>query len=120
MIPSKFRIPKSAFPGVLKGTTINSMFFRVIISSHGSNHPKIAAVTSKKHAQTAVIRNRVRRTIYRVAQQKMAKLPLKSIVVMLISPVRPTISNKKQLFTKISTDIDQLFDVIIKKYGHNH
>ncbi len=117
MIPAKNRIPKKLFPGVMHGLSIPGRFFRVIISRSTPTTFAVAVVASKKHAPTAVLRNRLRRTVYRIADHHKSDLPNQNIVFLLTTPIKTLKTQKEAIFSEIKQDIDQLFQKIVKKYG---
>jgi ribonuclease P protein component len=77
MLSRKNRIPTKQFPGVTRGKTLQNEFFRVVIKIDPLlKTPKCAVIVSNKVAKTAVARNKIRRQVYELLGQNLAKLPI--------------------------------------------
>lgn len=124
MISSQFKIKKQAFPTVMKGLSIQGLFFRVIITPTNNIYPNIAVVIAKKYAKHAVIRNSLKRSVFRVTYTLLPKLPHTSIVFLMVKqiPRGVTQSNReyqRNLNEKITLETHYLLKQIIKKYAGN-
>ena len=124
MIASQYKIPKHAFPAVMKGPSIQGSFFRVITTPLSGIHPNIAVVIAKKYAKHAVIRNSLKRSVFRTIYPLLSKLPHISVVLFMVKqiPRDVTQSNReyqRNLNEKITLETHQLLKQIIKKYAGN-
>jgi ribonuclease P protein component len=123
MIASRYKIPKQAFPIVMRGPSITGSFFRVIITPSVDDQ-KIAVVIAKKQAKLAVTRNFVKRMVFRGVHPILTLLPKKSIVFLLtrkiiFDPNYSTCKNHQHIHELLEQDIQQLIQTIIKRHG-NH
>lgn len=83
MIPKKNKVPKQAFPGVMKGKQFPGAMVTVIITqSISGNTTHGAVIIAKKYAKKAVMRNLIKRIMFREIQKNMDTLPKKTLVFM--------------------------------------
>jgi ribonuclease P protein component len=122
MISSQFRISKSFFPQVIKGAHFSGNFIKIIISNPITNHSKCAAIISKKYYKRATQRNYIKRVIYNIFQKNIPFLPKKTYIIMIIKKIPTKTTNTKTLFNKktikqyIELDIQNINNLICKKY----
>ena len=122
MLSSLFRISKSFFPQVTKGTHFSGGFIKIIVSSPLTNHSSCAVIVSKKYYKRAVQRNYIRRTIYDLFQKQLRYLPKKTYVVMIIKKIPSETNGKKIFFNKkeiknyLEQDMQHVINLIHKKY----
>ena len=122
MISSKYRISKSYFPTILRNPSISGDYFRAVIApSISKDLPHFATIISKKHAKLAVMRNLFRRTVYQVIHDQISQLPVKSIIFVMQKsiPYEKTALGRKNTTNKLSDDIKNILDQVIKKYDKN-
>lgn len=120
MIPRKNNIPTKYFPTVLKGVSLHSTYFRVIISDTiVDNKPHIAVVIAKKYGKLATERNLFKRAISAEIVTYLDQLPPKTIVFMMQKGVsyERTTAGRKEAASLLSKDISQIIPQILKKYG---
>ncbi|MDB4984519.1 MAG: Ribonuclease protein component [Patescibacteria group bacterium] len=76
MLPRSHRISADQFPAVTRGKSFLGEHLRVVIKTDPTlRNPKCAVIVSNKVAKTAVARNRIRRQVYAVLGEFIAKLP---------------------------------------------
>lgn len=124
MISSQFKIKKQSFPTVMRGQSIQGLFFRVIITPTTNTHPSIAVVIAKKYAKHVIIRNSIKRSVFKVVYKLLSKIPHTSIVFLMVKQIPRDINQSNQeyqrnLNEKITLETHQLLEQIIKKYAGN-
>lgn len=122
MLSSLFRISKSFFPQVTKGTHFSGGFLKIIVSNPLTNHSSCAVIVSKKYYKSAVQRNYIRRTIYNLFQKQLPHLPKKTYVAMITKKIlsetidKKTFFNKKEIKYYLEQDVQHTINLIHKKY----
>ena len=119
MIPRKNNIPKKYFPTVLKGFSINSAYFRVVISNTiKDQNPHIAVVISKKYVKLSTERNFFKRIISQKILEKLSLIPPKTMVFLIQKKVDYEKNKKGRSLAahQIGLDCEQVITSIIKKY----
>lgn len=92
MIPKKNKISKKSFPQVMKGKQFPGGYISVTVSpSLSGNMSHITVIIAKKYTKRSVMRNLVKRLIYREIQQKLPQLPYKTLVIMVKKPIHKDI-----------------------------
>ncbi len=77
MLSRKYRIPTEMFPMVTRGKTAQNDLFRVVFKyDNRLKNPKYAVIVSNKIAKTAVVRNLLRRQIYKILNACINDTPL--------------------------------------------
>jgi len=83
MFPKNKRIPRKLFPLFLKGAKVfkNKLFlFRMVVNKGEAKNSRFCFSISKKIAKKAVVRNRLRRSGYRILKDYLLKIELGVIV----------------------------------------
>jgi ribonuclease P protein component len=81
MFPKNKRIPRKVFPLLTNGAKAfkNNLFFLKTVSYNGDS--RFCFSVSKKVAKSAVVRNRLRRTGYRILSKYLPEIKSKVLVV---------------------------------------
>lgn len=120
MIKKEFRVSKKHFPAVMKGPSINGTYFRATISNSISDEKFNAAVIiSKKHAKKSVMRNLIRRSIFRIINENSHILPKKTLIFSMIKqlPFGNSVLERQKAQSDLEKDINHIIDQINKKYA---
>jgi ribonuclease P protein component len=106
----------------MKGPSLNGTYFRVTVSNSISDEKFNAAVViSKKYAKKSVIRNFIRRSIFRIISENSHILPKKTLIFSMIKQISfgNSVLERQKAQTDLEKDINSIIDQISKKYAKN-
>lgn len=102
MLPSIERVPRSEFQNILENKDILVIYNKLGTLKYVPIAPKIlSVVTSSKHEKKAVLRNKLRRRIYSLAQT--LPIPIQGIFYVAKSSYSLSFPEIKTLFNELLT-----------------